>query len=140
MICDDLIASVASEHGVELRDDFDGNGVNYSSYAGRTVFFGPYTDPELKLISFFHELGHILLPEEFRKKWDYERLICEIECWNIGLEEARKEGIIFTNDAIAWGFQQALTYSGWEEREFVKDFWNERKKRLWIEKRNDATR
>src|SRR4051812_31153989 len=97
---------------------------------GRTVYVGLFADKEYELIAFFHEVGHSIITQDFMKKWDYNTLVIEIECWNLGLEKARELGILFTDRAIRWGYEKALTYVGNDERE-IKDF---DKSKYWINK------
>jgi len=93
------------------------------------IILGKYLNDENMLISFFHEVGHRLISKEYINKWEYNTLIIELECWNIGIEEARKRGILFSDNAIKFGFEKALTYSGHDERECTN--WKEvRSKKL----------
>jgi len=87
------------------------------------IILGKYLDDENMLISFFHEIGHRLISKEYINKWEYNTLIIELECWNIGIEEARNRGILFSDSAIKFGFEKALSYSGHDEREHMN--WKE---------------
>ena len=93
------------------------------------IILGKYLNDENMLISFFHEIGHRLISKEYINKWEYNKLMIELECWNIGIEEARNRGILFSDSAIKFGFEKALTYSGHDERECTN--WKEvRSKKL----------
>lgn len=81
------------------------------------IIVGKYLNDENMLISFFHEIGHQLISKEYINKWEYNTLMIELECWNIGIEEARNRGILFSDNSIKFGFEKALTYSGHDERE-----------------------
>lgn len=81
------------------------------------IIIGRYLNDENMLISFFHEIGHQLISQKYIKRWKYNTLIIELECWNIGIEEARNRGILFSDNAIKFGFEKALTYVGHDERE-----------------------
>jgi len=87
------------------------------------IIIGKYLNDENMLISFFHEIGHQLISKKYINKWEYNTLMIELECWNIGIEEARNRGILFSDNAIKFGFEKALTYSGHDEREHVN--WKE---------------
>jgi hypothetical protein len=130
MIGDNEISTVAKKFDVGWENDKEHTDYSYSG--GRNIYLGRYKDPELRLVSFFHELGHVLIPQDFREKWDFNKLILEIECWSIGLEIARQEGILFSDSALKWGYGQALTYAGWEERELIPEAWEKRRIKLWI--------
>ena len=95
------------------------------------IILGKYLNDENMLISFFHEIGHRLISKEYKSKWEYNTLIIELECWKIGIEEARNRGILFSDNAIKFGLEKALTYSGHDERECTN--WKEtRSKKLII--------
>lgn len=105
--------------------------VDHSYTAGREIYLGKYKNIEFRLISLFHELGHIIRPKNLAKKYNYNTLLIEIECWRIGLLEARKLGINFSDEAIEWGYKQALSYVGHDKRENCR--WNEKYAPfLWI--------
>lgn len=107
--------------------------INDMAIAGNDIFIGEYDNEEFKLISLFHEIGHTLLLADFRKKWNYNTLLTEIECWRFGLEEARENSILFSDKAIEWGYNKAMSYVGHDEREYSN--WKENyKNKLWINK------
>ena len=81
------------------------------------IIIGKYLNDENMLISFFHEIGHILIAKEYMEKWRYNTLMIELECWNIGIEEARDRGVLFSDNAIRFGLEKVLTYCGHDERE-----------------------
>jgi len=104
------------------------NVVENCYIAGNEIFIGIYKDEEKKLISFFHELGHKEISWAFKKAFKLNTLLIEIECWRCGIELARSYGIFFSDNAIKFGYEKALTYTGHDERErssFNADY-------LWI--------
>lgn len=132
------IEKLASQYNIKVvfideskkYEDFQERNHSWSMGSDE-IWLGLYDDPELQFISFFHELGHCLLTREFVEKWNYSTLPIEIECWNIGLEEARKNDILFSDEAIKWGYEQAISYAGHDERELIERAWLERKTKLW---------
>ena len=109
-------------HYVESGDKFcqaDGeeNYLDHSYFAGNEIYLGIYKNEEFKFISFFHEVGHILLPSWFGEKFKYNTLIIELECWHIAIMEAQKLDVFFSDEAIEWGYKQALSYVGHDKRE-----------------------
>jgi hypothetical protein len=108
------------------------NYINNSYVAGNIVYLGIYQNKELALISVFHEIGHILLPKKMRNI-KISTLLKEIECWNIGIKEATKFGIIFSDKAIKWGYQKGLSYTNHDEKE-TRNWKNTYAKQLWINK------
>jgi len=92
----------------------DNHEISYSAGAD-TIWLGTYSDVELRLISFFHELGHCL--DVQRKTLPaYEDLpyyhFNEASAWKTGLALAEKEGVKFSKPAIRWAKKQLNTYFG----------------------------
>lgn len=117
-----MIESICKEHGVKLHvvqagDEYCvANGedtyVNSSYSAGDVdcspeIWLGIYDDEELKKISFFHELGHVL----DSGKVYLHRYSREMRAWEIGLSYAQHiMKIEFSENAIAWAMKQLETY------------------------------
>lgn len=87
------------------------------------IALGLYTDDQLRIASFFHELGHCLiyqrrlkLPEHkkryYKTKWADERA-----AWIEGFKQAKKYGFKFSKKTLAWCKKQLDTYKGWEKRQ-----------------------
>lgn len=106
-----LIISIANKHKVLIAPN---DRYNASSYGGGEIYIGEYDNDENKLISLYHELGHKYITGNY-----YTRLTLEIKCWDIGIKMAEKDGILFSDDAIKWGYEQALTYTNHDKREWV---------------------
>jgi len=70
------------------------------------IWLGIYYDKELKLISFFHELGHILCK---RKESDtiYQM---EEKAWKKGIKIANKYEIFFSDETLKWSKNQLKSY------------------------------
>jgi len=112
---DDIIDEICLERGIKLSKLDE---ENYSCiYGCDEIALGKYNDPELRFISFFHELGHTLVSNEYIKLTQYNTLIIELKCWDLGIEFAINRGIVFSDNAVRWGYEQALTYVGHDERE-----------------------
>ena len=105
---------------------------NDSAIAGNDIFIGEYDNIEYELISFFHEYGHYLIGfTNTVVQLNYNTLLIEIECWNKGIEAARRMGILFSDKTIEWAYNKALSYKGHDERESTS--WSSRvKPTLWI--------
>ena len=139
---DEIIIAVVKRLGLEVVDGREAplghdpkDYIEKSYICGREIILGIFEDPERRLISFFHEVGHVLLSDEFKEKWNYSTLHLEIECWNLGIELARTDGVLFSDAALKWGYEQALGYAGHDERELVDWAWAERKKKLFVNNR-----
>jgi hypothetical protein len=114
---------------VYLNDWMREDWVDRSCLAGREIELGIYDDPELRLVSFFHELGHYLDdkrcleeegtvpgPHSSPVQLTYDR---ELMAWRMGLLTALDEGYQFSEKAIVWADEQLWTYVALEEREYL---------------------
>ena len=85
-----------------------------SSCSGKEIYLGFYNDDELKLVSLFHELGHMYFnaktPCDYSERHDYRSFPYELQCTRIGLDIAYDQGIVFSDHALAWIYSQAYTY------------------------------
>ena len=114
-IKDEIISLLQVE--LNLNIHYDHSNINCSYVAGKDVYLGKYDNEEHLLISIFHEYGHTKITQNFIKFLNYNTLLIEIECWNIGLTKAKRLGFNFSDDSIKWGYEQALSYVGHDERE-----------------------
>lgn len=64
-----------------------------------TVILGIYEDAELRLASFFHEVGHLV-----NKDGD------QLGAWGTGLDLAASLGVVFSKETLSWCQKQAKTY------------------------------
>ena len=123
---------IAGEHGCRVIQVAPGderclaNGTdsyrNHSYIAGRDIELGVYDDEELKVASFFHEIGHIKVPWEFIQSVDYRTPDVEREAWRIGFDLACNYGVTFSQKTHDWSEEQIQGhFSGWErEHAFVE--------------------
>lgn len=118
-----LTPSIIDELKMNINDCYDNSFI----CGDDEIYIGIYENPELELISFFHEIGHTLIDQDFMKKWEYNTLVIELECWSRGIEFARSHGVLFSDEAIEWGYKKGLSYVGHDERENS----SYDKKKLW---------
>ena len=97
--------------------DFEAKGVFRIS--GHTVI-GLYDDYELKVATFFHEIGHTLISENFEKLVNYDNLLIEYEAWIRGLKEAKKHDIHFTGKTFKYILKSLDTYYEEAVRSYTK--------------------
>jgi hypothetical protein len=84
---------------------------DHSICCGDEIVLGIYKNKELRLISFFHELGHTIVKQSFAQDVHYNKMVVENQCWQEGIRYAATHcGIKFSDEAIVWGYEQALTY------------------------------
>lgn len=60
------------------------------------IYIGKYDDEELKICSVLHELGHVLITEKRMRELNLNRCEIERECWKIGINEGKNNGIYFS--------------------------------------------
>jgi hypothetical protein len=71
------------------------------------ICLGLYWNSEKRLLSFFHELGHIKnLEQEFESAYDEEE-----SAWSFAFEEARKYGFVFCKSTTHWANKCLASYA-----------------------------
>jgi len=84
--------------------------------------------------SSFSYLGIAFSDLEDKIKAEIEdTFLIELECWNIGIKLASYDNIFFSDNAIKWGYEQAITYCNNDERERL-DWTTTNKPRLIMER------
>ena len=127
-----MIKEIAGKYNVKLYEVQPGDkycqandeeSYHNSSYCAGSVrskcdaelWLGFYDDEELRLISFFHEMGHMLddtLYKEGMTVYDFEKT-----AWEKGYELAKEYGIKFSRKSKGWATKQLNTYKDFEKRE-----------------------
>lgn len=110
---EEILDEAAKHYGVTLHrvspDDVDAKRhINRSTYSGKEVWLGIYEDWGLKMISFWHEIGHTFERPPY-EEWAYDAY-GEALAWRKGLYEAGFFGFTPTWDQIAWARKQLGTY------------------------------
>jgi hypothetical protein len=77
---------------------------------------------EIALIAFFREVGHCMIPKTFVNDSNYSSLMEELEACNVGIREAMKNQVLFSDKAIEWLYMEALQYVGRDEQTYKS--WN----------------
>ena len=127
-----MLKEIAEHRGIKLIEIHPGdeyckaNGedayINHSFIAGRDeIELGIYDDPEKKIISFFHEVGHTMVPRRSIKRVKYDTYKCEALAWKYGLRLAKYYGIEFKRETKKWAKSQLNSYIGHDEREIRKN-------------------
>ena len=109
----DIIPGLAKKYNVKLIDvaiqsDYhkraempEDTYIEKSYCIGNEIILGVYSDPELRLVSFYHELGHALCEEGARNQYDKE-----CRAWQHGFKLAKEDGIVFSAGTMNWCRQQ----------------------------------
>jgi len=125
-----MIDKIAADHSMILiritsgdrycKANGEDNYINSSYIAGDEIYLGIYTDKELELISFFHEMGHHLDKIDWSKGADkYTKYKSEANAWKIGIAFAKEHGVTFSKSAIKWAQKQLETYRA-DKQPFLK--------------------
>jgi len=106
----------ADEHLIKLngRDAYE--NASFSSGNVHTsdkrwpprIEIGIYADAELRLLSFFHELGHCL---DSTRPWHTSKLDQERAAWEIAYSLATSHGVESSAEARDWASAQLETYN-----------------------------
>lgn len=90
------------------RDWYEGHSYSAGS---DTIWLGLYDDPEIRMLSFWHEVGHTQLDLPPYEEWPYEGLgHQEATAWQTGLRLAAEHDITFSASALRWAATQLATY------------------------------
>ncbi len=104
------------EPSKRLDHDYQRN-CGWSSH--REICLGEFDDPECRIISFFHELGHNrhyqLIPVERNSKIKYFKgyghLGNEVFSWRYAIKFLKRMNIQLSKSAYNWATTQLLTYA-----------------------------
>jgi len=128
-----MIKEIAKKYGVKLHevepDDvhcqaMDNDTYHNASYCAGSIhskttdpeiWLGFYDDEEVRLVSFFHEMGHILDDT----KWEEDLLVYDFEkiAWKKGYDLAKECNVKFSRKTKGWATRQLNTYKNWEKKE-----------------------
>lgn len=91
----------------------DGGSTN-----GNSIWLYPTNKPWVREMSFWHELGHIMLEREVGKSWGYTMSTVSAEgaAWEIGLKFAAQHDRVwkFHSKELEWARKQLASYVGGE--------------------------
>ena len=116
-----MLKEIAENKGISLIDcetndkyieAWDVSDLINKSYiiGNNEIVLGIYDDPEKRIASFFHEIGHTLVSQQSIKRVKYDTLKIEKLAWKKGYDIAKFYGIKFSKDIKEWAAEQILTY------------------------------
>lgn len=79
-------------------------------YGNNEIVIGKYKNKEMKLASFFHEVGHTLVENSYMKAIDYSKYLIESAAWYLGIQMASEYGISFSKPTTEWIVKNIETY------------------------------
>lgn len=109
------ISSLAETYRVRIILDCEHCENNEGAHAGRDIFLGKFDDDELRIVAFFHELGHVLGHDQCKARGESLcRLSNEGLAWEIGLDMAARSGYSWATDydskQLKYARQRFATY------------------------------
>lgn len=122
---DEVINRIAVAYACRIFDHHTDCEPNTASSAGRDLFFGVFDDPEIKLVAFFHELGHALMAERLGRTSRLSMISQEGAAWELGLGIALHHGYNwgYYSKELRWARKQLLSYVVSEEQ--IRELTNE---------------
>jgi len=105
---------IADKYGVSLIEiDHDGYGKNGGGSAGNEISIRPCDEEYMYELSFWHELGHILICRNMIERTHVmSTLSHEGAAWEIGLTEASRYGRVwdYKSKEMNWCREQLASY------------------------------
>lgn len=113
----DLLVGYAKKYNVKLIDvavttDYhktvnmpEETFIEHSCNIGDEIIIGLYNNPERRLVSFFHEVGHTLYEGDAKNKYDQE-----CRAWQACFRLLKEEKIPVTEETTRWCREQLKTY------------------------------
>lgn len=109
---DELIDRIATSYAVKVYHNHRDSGVNRGGSAGRDIFLGSFDDADIKLVAFFHELGHSLSHTVAKQDTYMSTISTEGLAWELGFGLARDFGFRYSyySKEMTWAREQFKTY------------------------------
>lgn len=111
-IYDELIDRIAASYAIKVYHDHQDCGTNRGVSSGRDVYLGSFDDADIKLVAFFHELGHSLSHTVTKQDTFMSVVSSEGLAWELGFGIARDFGFKYTYSSkeMVWAREQFKTY------------------------------
>lgn len=86
---------------------------NHGACAGEDIMLGEFDDPDIEIVAFFHELGHVLMNRRPNRGYTMCTLSREGAAWELGLDAAWAEGFEwkYQSKEMEWARAQLKTYA-----------------------------
>jgi Zn-dependent peptidase ImmA (M78 family) len=97
---------------VAEKYDIDKKNLKNNAYVidNEDIILGIFDDKDLKIASFFHEIGHTLIKESFEKLVNENNMLIESQAWIEGLRIAKKYGVKFSDKMFNYIMDSINTY------------------------------
>ena len=97
---------------VAEKYDIDKKNLKNNAYVidNEDIILGIFDDKDLKIASFFHEMGHTLIKESFEKLVNENNMLIESQALIEGLRIAKKYGVKFSDKMFNYIMDSINTY------------------------------
>ena len=97
---------------VAEKYDIDKKNLKNNAYVidNEDIILGIFDEKDLKIASFFHEMGHTLIKESFEKLVNENNMLIESQAWIEGLRIAKKYGVKFSDKMFNYIMDSINTY------------------------------
>jgi hypothetical protein len=86
------------------------NLINNAYIIGDEIILGLYDSNEVRIASFFHEIGHTVITESYSKMTNYDLMLNEYQAWIEGLKIAKRYGYTFTTKTFRYILRSVNSY------------------------------
>ena len=117
-----IINKITKKENISVHYDVKTIEDNKSYTDGDSIYLAHYDNLEYMLISFFHEYAHCRLRDKIpfaisNKHWNNTTTMqYEIQITMAGINFAKEQDIIFSDEAVKWILNQNFSY---EEPEYI---------------------
>lgn len=115
----DIMNVIGAQYNIRLERNFDDGCLPQNQGAcwgsinkNNCIMLAPFDDPELELVAFFHEFGHLLTPLE--RGQAFTRMSYEGIAWELGFEQAYKYGFNWTCNEKVMNYAKKCYASYWK--------------------------
>lgn len=119
MECDKIIRKVCkvglecldkSEESETYKKEWKNVLEDRAIISGHTITLGLFKNEQKRLLTFFHEVGHMAITAKYGNLIKWKPVVIEMQCWQNGIELAASMGVHFDTKTLLWGYERALTY------------------------------
>lgn len=106
------IQALAAKYNVQVNRFPTDIERNRGACAGEDIMLGEFDDPDIELVAFFHELGHVLMNRRPHRGYSMCTISREGMAWEMGLDAAWAEGFTweYQSKEMKWAREQLKTY------------------------------
>lgn len=107
----DFIVQIARDLSIQVSRHKDCPD-NAGAQCGDEIYLGEFDDPDIEVVAFFHEVGHVLSNRLLESNYFLCKISCEGAAWEFGLSCAWRYGYKWEHNSkqFNWARSQLETY------------------------------